>query len=274
MWFYARLARQSRTVKNQWADKTCPPFFWRCSLRFPDRLLNNPWVQPPSAIDWQVQPTYQRRTVPYYLAPLWDSHFAAREQAKSSNGSRKNHNNDGGSDVQYQIPRELRLRLKHARAARGLLRDLEEDIRQFVERYHEKQAVSSQDEQGVELDGDGTQSLLSDEDKWEKLQDKTETETETDKDGEFDSDDDEIVFVGRRGQMHDLRKMNHSNIDGLDKEKDSEKMVFESLEEDRAAGFGFVLLIFAYRIPVPKSPPLSFFLLCPSFYSLSFVSLD
>ncbi|PGH34645.1 hypothetical protein GX50_02535 [[Emmonsia] crescens] len=203
-----------------------------------DRLLNNPWVQPPSAIDWQVQPTYQRRTVPYYLAPLWDSHFAAREQAKSSNGSRKNHNNDGGSDVQYQIPRELRLRLKHARAARGLLRDLEEDIRQFVERYHEKQAVSSQDEQGVELDGDGTQSLLSDEDKWEKLQDKTETETETDKDGEFDSDDDEIVFVGRRGQMHDLRKMNHSNIDGLDKEKDSEKMVFESLEEDRAAGFG------------------------------------
>ncbi|PGH06415.1 hypothetical protein GX51_02427 [Blastomyces parvus] len=211
-----------------------------------DRLLNNPWVQPPSAIDWQVQPTYERRTVPYYLAPLWDSHFAAREQAKNSNGSRKTNNKDGGSDVQSQIPKELRLRLKHARAARGLLRDLEEEIRRFVEKYHEKQAVSAQnEEEGVELDG--AHSLLSDEDKWEKLQDRTETETETEK--ECDSDDDEIVFVGRRGQMRNAstnqpgdqgrpRKMDHSDIDRLNKQKDGEKMVFESLEEDRAAGFG------------------------------------
>ncbi|OJD10209.1 hypothetical protein AJ78_08687 [Emergomyces pasteurianus Ep9510] len=206
-----------------------------------DRLLNNPWVQPPSAIDWQVQPTYERRTVPYYLAPLWDSHYAAREQAKSNNGSRKS---DAGADAQSQIPRELRLRLKHARAARGLLRDLEEEIRRFVERYHEKQAVSSRDEEKAALDG--VQSILFDEDKWEKLQDKAETETETEK--EFDSDDDEIVFVGRRAQRQDTpvghtkdqdrsRKPNRSNNDGLD-EKDSEKMVFESLEEDRAAGFG------------------------------------
>ncbi|KAL2379323.1 hypothetical protein RJZ90_005369 [Blastomyces dermatitidis] len=210
-----------------------------------DRLLNNPWVQLPSAIDWQVQPTYERRTVPYYLAPLWDSHFAAREQAKNSNGSRKTKNKDGGSDLQSQIPKELRLRLKHARAARGLLRDLEEEIRRFVERYYEKQVLSAQNEEGVELEG--AHSLLSDEDKWEKLQDKTEMETETEK--KCDSDDDEIVFVGRRGQVRNAstnqpedqgrpRKMNHSDMGHLNKEKDGEKMVFESLEEDRAAGFG------------------------------------
>ncbi|OAX78499.1 hypothetical protein ACJ72_07192 [Emergomyces africanus] len=210
-----------------------------------DRLLNNPWVQPPSAIDWQVQPTYQRRTVPYYLAPLWDSHFAAREQAKSNNASRKNNKKDAGSDAQSQIPKELRQRLKHARAAVGMLRDLEEEIRQFVQRYHEKQAVSLEDEEGAELDGG--QSILSDDDKWEKLQEKGEPETETEK--EFDSDDDEIVFVGRRAGKHDApvghakdqdhpKNTNRSNIDVLEKERDGEKMVFESLEEDRAAGFG------------------------------------
>ncbi|OJD22066.1 hypothetical protein ACJ73_06592 [Blastomyces percursus] len=210
-----------------------------------DRLLHNPWVQPPSAIDWQVQPTYERRTVPYYLAPLWDSHFAAREQARNNNGPRKTNNDDGMSDIQSQIPKELRLRLKHARAARGLLRDLEEEVRRFVERYYEQQALSSQNEEGGDLDG--AHWLLSDEDKWEKLQDKTETETETEK--ERDSDDDEIVFVGRRGQMRNAytnqpgdkgcpRRMNHSDMDHLNKEKDGEKMVFESLEDDRAAGFG------------------------------------
>ncbi|KAG5296391.1 hypothetical protein I7I50_09506 [Histoplasma capsulatum G186AR] len=206
-----------------------------------DRLLHNPWAQPPSAIDWQVQPTYQRRTVPYYLAPLWDSHFAAREQAKSSNKPLKANHKDGSPDVQSQIPKDLRLKLKHARAARGLLRDLEEKIRLFVQRYYEKQVVSAQDEDEVELDG--APSLLSDEEKWEKLQDKAETETETEK--ECDSDDDEIVFVGRKGRMLDASanhnrtpKVIHPDVDRAAKEKVGEKMVFESLEGDRAAGFG------------------------------------
>ncbi|EGC48628.1 conserved hypothetical protein [Histoplasma capsulatum var. duboisii H88] len=209
-----------------------------------DRLLHNPWAQPPSAIDWQVQPTYQRRTVPYYLAPLWDSHFAAREKAKSSNKPPKANHKDGSPDVQSQIPKDLRLKLKHARAARGLLRDLEERIRLFVQRYYEKQVVSAQEEDEVELDG--APSLLSDEEKWEKLQDKVETETETEK--ECDSDDDEIVFVGRKGRMLDASanhnrttKIIHPDVDRPAKEKVGEKMVFESLEGDRAAGFGFVL---------------------------------
>ncbi|EDN04338.1 conserved hypothetical protein [Histoplasma mississippiense (nom. inval.)] len=215
--------------------------FLDSSARFPDRLLHNPWAQPPSAIDWQVQPTYQRRTVPYYLAPLWDSHFAAREQAKSSNKPLKANHKDGSPVVQSQIPKDLRLKLKHARAARGLLRDLEEKIRLFVQRYYEKQVVSAQDEDEVELDG--APSLLSDEERWEKLQDKAETETETEK--ECDSDDDEIVFVGRKGRMLDASanhnrttKIIHPDVDRPAKEEVGEKMVFESLEGDRAAGFG------------------------------------
>ncbi|PGG96497.1 hypothetical protein AJ79_09557 [Helicocarpus griseus UAMH5409] len=191
-----------------------------------DRLLNNPWAQPPSANDWQIQPTYQHRSVPYYLAPLWDTHFASKEHTKNSR--KNNKDNDSGS----QIPKELRLKLKHARAARGMLRDLEEEIRRFVEKYHEKQAVLR--DEGLE---DAPSPLSDDDDKNDR---KNKPDEASDDSG---SDDDEVVFVGRKGQMHDspsrkdrLRKLDADM--GITKEPEGEKMVFESLEEDRAAGFG------------------------------------
>ncbi|KAK2742540.1 hypothetical protein FQN55_007826 [Onygenales sp. PD_40] len=189
-----------------------------------DRLLSNPWVQPPTASDWQIQPTYQRQTVPYYLAPLWDSHFAAKEQSKSTKGSRKNA--DDRDNAQSHIPKELRLKLKHARAARGMLRDVEEEIRQFVQKYHEKQAM---------LHDEGLADAPTEKHK--------RKDDEKKQDMSSDTDDDEIVFVGRNGQMHDSpsRKERLRKFDadmGVDKEKEGEKMVFESLEEDRSAGFG------------------------------------
>ena len=55
--------------------------------------------------------------------------------------------------------------------------------------------------------------------------------------------EDEVVFVGRNGQMHDspalktrVREMQEAM--STHNERDGEKMVFESLVEDRAAGFG------------------------------------
>lgn len=173
---------------------------------FKDRLLHNPWAEPPSPKDWMPQPTHTRHEpMPYFLAPLWDKHYAhldrrSPKQAHNANTER------------CHIPKELRLKLKQARAARGMLQDLEEDIRQFIERWSERQLVRQQD-------GLADAPSSSDEDS-----------------------EDEVVFVGRNGQMHDSpdrrtklqsmrERMNSYN------ERDGEKMVFESLVDDRAAGF-------------------------------------
>lgn len=57
------------------------------------------------------------------------------------------------------------------------------------------------------------------------------------------------MFVGRNGQMHDSpgRKSRFKDMDqemGVEKEKDNEKVVFESFVDDRGGIFGFVLLFF------------------------------
>ncbi|KAJ9194391.1 hypothetical protein DTO164E3_5369 [Paecilomyces variotii] len=172
-----------------------------------DRLLNNPWAQPPAPTDWLPQPTYPRHeTVPYYLAPLWDAHYAHQDRTHSKRSSKR--------EEKHQIPKELRMRLKHARAARGLLQDLEEDIRHFVQKWNEKQLM---------LEDEGL--------------------TDAPSPADISEDEDEIVFVGRNGQMHDsperkrvLRQMRKDL--SQHQERDGEKMVFESLAGDRGAGFG------------------------------------
>ncbi|KAI5285538.1 hypothetical protein KEM54_000491 [Ascosphaera aggregata] len=94
------------------------------------QLLNNPWAQPPEPTDWDITPTAPKREIPYHLASLWDTHYA--QVASKSQGSAKR--SDG--DSESSIPRKLRLKLKHARAARGLLMDIEGSIRSFIEDYH------------------------------------------------------------------------------------------------------------------------------------------
>jgi hypothetical protein len=171
---------------------------------FKDRLLHNPWAEPPSPNDWMPQPTHTRHEpMPYFLAPLWDKHYAHIERRSPGDAKTERHH----------IPKELRLKLKHARAARGMLQDLEEDIRQFIERWNERQLVRQKD--GL---ADAPSS------------------------SEEDSED-EVVFVGRNGQMHDSpdrRKKLQSMRETMSShnERDGEKMVFESLVDDRAAGFG------------------------------------
>lgn len=141
--------------------------------------------------------------MPYYLAPLWDVHYSrmADQPAKKT-------------DEKHRVPRELRLKLKHARAARGMLQDLEEEIRVFIQKWNEKQLLTQN----------------------EGLQDAPESSAAEDS-------EDEIVFVGRNGQMHDtperkqrLRQLREEM--SAHNERDGEKMVFESLIDDRAAGFG------------------------------------
>ena len=96
------------------------------------------------------------------------------------------------------IPKEVRSQLKHARAAKGLLRDLEEEVRHFLQRWNEKAASSL--ENGL---------------------------------ADVDSEEEEIVFVGRNGQMHDSLT-GDKTFEGLQREK----LVFGGLANDRGARFG------------------------------------
>ena len=182
-----------------------------------DRLLSNPWAQPPSANDWEIQPTYPRHNpVPYYLASLWDSHQAAKEQARrkskreqgiSENKKKKKTHGDAKASHSNaeldKISKELRAKLKHARAARGLVQELEEEIRLFVQEWIETQTWHQPREAESECCSDNSSS-----------------------------DNDEVVFAGRRVNPSTRKQRRSSRV------VSGEKMVFESPAEDRAAGFG------------------------------------
>ncbi|KAL8674821.1 MAG: hypothetical protein Q9168_000802 [Polycauliona sp. 1 TL-2023] len=168
-----------------------------------DRLLSNPWAQPPLPSDWEVQPTYRKRSVPYYLAPLWDAQVAARENAEAM--KRKIGNKDSAATGgNAKVPKELREKLKKTKAAKGLLQDLEEQVRNFVK-------------------------------DWEAKKHKPASVPKVD----LDSDEEEIVFVGRNGQMHDVPQSPHAVMDDFD-ENDirRDKLVFDSLADDHGASFG------------------------------------
>ena len=172
-----------------------------------DRLLNNPWAQPPLPSDWEVHPTYPRHTVPYFLAPLWDADMAARNASSRKKG-RASTKTAPQENPASQVPKELREKLKRAKAAKGLLQDLEQEVRKFVE-------------------------------SWDKKQKKLHQEGLQDIDSE---DEEEIVFVGRNGQMHDMppspqSKSKHCSV-VEDEDVKREKLVFDSLANDHGASFG------------------------------------
>lgn len=147
--------------------------------------------------------------MPYYLAPLWDVHYARMADHHSA----RKHAAKAATE-KHRVPKELRAKLKHTRAARGMLQGLEDEIRLFIANWNEKQ-------QFLQREG---------------LQDAPEAS------GSEDSED-EIVFVGRNGQMHDSPERKEQlqrlrDAMGSHHERDGEKMVFESLVDDRAASFG------------------------------------
>ena len=177
-----------------------------CSI---DRLLHNPWAQPPLPSDWEVRPTYPRRTVPYYLAPLWDAAEFQRgveqrmlaKQKHPQNGSTPTSTVAAG-EAAFAVPKEVRAKLKRARAAKGLLMDLEEEVRMFLTRWGEREAW---------LRSDGLHDADSDE-------------------------EEEIVFVGRNGAMLDGPGRKR-----VDWELGKDHMVFDGLEGDKGASFGYVV---------------------------------
>jgi hypothetical protein len=145
-----------------------------------------------------VRPTHPVHHVPYYLAPLWDAGLsrqsaerkAAAAKAKVATRTVAKKPVDPGV-----VPKELREKLKKARGAKGLLMDLESEVRKFVEKWEEKERQAEAD--GLPADPD--------------------------------SSDDEIVFVGRNGQMNDFRSS---------EDVKRELMLFETPASDTGGSFG------------------------------------
>jgi hypothetical protein len=171
-----------------------------------DRLLNNPYAEPPLPSDWEVRPTHPVHNVPYFLAPLWDAGLkrqsaerktaAAKAKAATKTVAKKP-TNPG------IVPKELRDKLKRSRGAKGLLMDLESEVRKFVVEWEEKAKKAEED--GLPADPD--------------------------------SDDEEIVFVGRNGQMSDFRSSAPPSPTTTAQIK-RELKLFETLEEDNGGVFG------------------------------------
>lgn len=178
------------------------PYKSPVDLISPDRLLNNPYVEPPQPRDWEIRPTHPVHHVPYYLAPLWDAGLSRQHTerkaavAAAKAGPKTTAKKPTTPGV---VPKELREKLKRSRGAKGLLMDLEGEVRRFVAEWEEK-------ERRAEMDG-----LPADP----------------------DSSDDEIVFVGRNGKMSDLRSPT-----GSSGETKKELMLFETPEDDHGGCFG------------------------------------
>lgn len=165
--------------------------------------MGNPYAQEPLPSDWDVRPTYPVHAVPYFLAPLWDAKFAEQSAARQSRERKRKAVSMSTDAKAGVVPKELKQKLKRSRGAKGLLQDLEEQVRPFVRQ-------------------------------WEDSKRRLEEEAVI----EPDSEDDEIVFVGRAGQMYETQSPRHSE-NGLRREK----LVFDSLETDHGASFGYCLAL-------------------------------
>ena len=164
--------------------------------------MNNPYAEPPQAKDWEVHPTHSVRHVPYYVASLWDAGLARQHSQRKTHAAKVQARSKTVANKPTApgiVPKELREKLKRSRGAKGLLMDIECEVRSFIEAWEEKERKA--EDEGLPADPD--------------------------------TSDDEIVFVGRNGQMSDTR----SRTQGPGDVK-RELMVFETPEEDHGGRFG------------------------------------
>ena len=142
--------------------------------------------------------------------------MAARAGAEKKKRDAARQHAQASDESAGKIPRELREKLKKAKAAKGLLRDLEMQVRLFVKTW--------------------------------------EDQTKKEEKPELDSEDENIVFVGRNGQMHDLppSPKSKNSMDKNDIKRD--RLVFDSLANDQGASFGFVHCCNWISIPLMLMP--------------------
>jgi hypothetical protein len=139
----------------------------------------------------------------------------AAEKKKSSSNRKGSKSSAAATDSGVgRVPKELRERLKRSKAAKGLLQDLEEEVRRFVEKW---------DEREKKLQEDGMVDL--------------------------DSDDEEIVFVGRNRLADDAAAATaaagsaeaasgSSLSTSIGEEMTRQKLLLDSPVDDQSASFG------------------------------------
>ncbi|KAI9795007.1 MAG: hypothetical protein M1816_000027 [Peltula sp. TS41687] len=174
-----------------------------------DHLLSNPWAQPPLPSDWEVRPTYPRHaTVPYYLAPLWDE----KQRVAAAVKEQQQRNTRGPGNAPAKVPRDLRQTFKRAKGARGLLQELELEIRKFVDEWQKRGsgAGRSQKHENAEM--------------------------------EIDSEDEEIVFVGRNGLMSDRPPPTQKKAVEDPQRGQDHKLILDSPAHDRGGAFARYLV--------------------------------
>lgn len=167
-----------------------------------DHLLNNPHAEPPLPSDWEVRPTYPVRKIPYVILPLYEAEYKRYEKERLKRAEAARVPVSKAEADAAKVTQELRAKLKRSKGSKGLLQDLEEEVRGFVRQWEEKQKQ-------MEVEG-----LI-----------------------EPDSDDEEIVFVGRDGTMSDERRR-EKELETLEKDK----LVFQGLVDDNGAAFGRYLV--------------------------------
>lgn len=188
-----------------------------------DRLLSNPHAQPPLPSDWEVRPAHSAQPVPYFLAPLWDAEFARRAAKRQEKARLQAKGGEVGREeaASQKVARDLRAKLKRAQGAKGLLMDLEEEVRGFVVRWEEKQR---------QLEREGV------------------VEHEEDEEAvEVDSEDEEIVFVGRNGGMSDEKRKLDGDKKDSEQQLEKDKLIFQSLVDDHGASFGYVSCLISFH---------------------------
>ncbi|KAI5777804.1 R3H-associated N-terminal domain-containing protein [Geopyxis carbonaria] len=154
-----------------------------------DHLIHNPHAVPPSKADWEPRPLHPKRTVPYQYASLWDHPDLQRRRNMASQKL----------DVSDKVPKDLKVRLKKAHGALGLLEALEREVRSFVMGAEATGTINNEDE------------------------DKDFNDVDSVDFGSEDSEE-EIVFISKK-----LKKIELPVV---------EKVLLESRVEDPSASFG------------------------------------
>jgi hypothetical protein len=166
-------------------------------------LIGNPYAQPPLPVDWEVRPVHPVRVVPYALAALWDARQEEQQRraARRSSAIKESLAKPIAVITAPQVPRSLRAKLKRSHGGKSLLQELEDEVRKFVQTWKEA-------------------------DEKRKRRDSSAVEDDDDEEEEF--------VVVRPPSAHSV----DSDYVDLGPHPQLEKLVFHSLEEDHAAGFG------------------------------------
>jgi hypothetical protein len=150
------------------------------------------------------------------------------------NGSLRHPGMSPIEEAAASIPKEVKARLKRSKTAKGLLMDLEEEVRGFVREWNEKEmGRRGVGEQKTLVVGRGRSETLETEDSAVLVSE--------------DEEDEEIVFVGRNGTMQecpptpDKEKEGEQQRVGHENEWQEtisrEKLVFDGSEHDKGASF-------------------------------------